>query len=158
MITTDANGLTIYLYYDYRLNLEEFSIAGFLTIETGRKDHYSQYITVAGNWDRIDVIYNKGDFDVVVSAQIGDAEFKGSVLDDFNNEVNEKFIDKIEDGKISIDEIREYLNALLDYVNKLTDSRAQDWIEKIKEETKGEISEPKVEDVVEAKEEEEIEE
>jgi len=154
MISALVGGITTYLFYDDELNLEEFSLGKTLRIEVNvddYRDYYLMTVYITGDKDKIEVIYDKGIRNVVVSAE--NVDFENDLLTTFNREVNTKYKEKIESGKISEDEIREYLNSLLDYIDRLTDKRAQDILQKLKEAVKGEIKELKVSDVEELKEE-----
>jgi len=105
-------------------------------------------VEIYGDDDSIEIVYPRGKRGIRIDVE-ADAEEIDRLLDDFNKEMAEKYKEKIQNKTFNETDIRNYINALLDYINSLTDNRANDLIQSIKEPTRGEILEFKVLDAVE---------
>jgi len=152
MIEVIWNRPFAHLYFDYNLDLEEFSFGTTIRIRVdvtvdGYPDYYLMDIGVYGDKDKIEIKYPKGAYNVVIGAE--GFEAKDTILDGFNLQTNEKYKDKIENKKLTESEIRDYLNALLDYVNWFTDNRAKDIIERLKSVLQNNPLEFEIKEVVE---------
>ena len=105
-------------------------------------------IDIYGDDDNIEIVYPRGKRGIRINVEV-DTEGIDRLLDDFNKDVAEKYKEKIQNKTFDDTDIRDYINALLDYINSLTDNRVNDLIQSIKELTRGEILEFKVVDAVE---------
>jgi len=103
---------------------------------------------IYGDEDSIEIVYPYGKRAIRIDVE-SNAEENDNLLEEFNKEVTEKYLERLISKKLSVDELRQFVSSLLDYINSLTDKRANEIIQKIKELLRGELLEFNVVDVVE---------
>jgi len=134
-LVLSVKGFSALLSYSHGL-LTEFAIDEPFKIE------------IHGDSDVIEIVYPHGRRAILITVE-ADVEEYDDLLEEFNKDVAEKYKEKIENKTLNDSEAKEYLSSLLDYINRLTDKRANDLIEKLKDLLKNEVLELEIHDVVE---------